>query len=313
MSPNIEVRHLNAVSVLAETLNVSRAAERLHISRSALSKQIKELESGLGVQLFVRQKKKITDLTEPGRAFVQEARTAVIHAERAIHVARSVNHGAEAVLVVGHSPYADRNWIKTMQSIHLPMFPDLRLLPRSRMTSELVSQVVAGELHLALVTAPPKDPNITASRFARNPLYVALPERHRCAGKDGLFLRDLDGDLWGLFAETSNVLAHRAVMNLASKEGIAAREIHEVMMAEDAFAVVTEHGGNAFVSQATALKTSIDGVVFKALGDESLRFETCVVTRAEENLRFVNQFAKALVVKLSRLAEPEQLRLGETA
>jgi hypothetical protein len=84
------------------------------------------------------------------------------------------------------------------------------------------------------------------------------------------FLVHLDGDLWGLFAETANLLALRAVLTLARKEGIVAREIHEVMMAGDAFSVVTEHGGIAFVSHATALKTSIDGVVFKALGDESL-------------------------------------------
>lgn len=84
-------------------------------------------------------------------------------------------------------------------------------------------------------------------------------------------------------------------------------------MAEDAFSVVTEYGGIAFVSQATALKTSVNGVVFKALGDESLRFETCVVTRGEEELRLVNQFAKALVIKLSHSAQPEQMRLGEIA
>ena len=67
MLSNIEVRHLNAVAVLAETLNVTRAAEKLHISQSALSKQIKEVENDLGLRLFVRNKKRITDLTEPGR------------------------------------------------------------------------------------------------------------------------------------------------------------------------------------------------------------------------------------------------------
>jgi hypothetical protein len=100
-----------------------------------------------------------------------------------------------------------------------------------------------------------------------------------------------------LFAETANLLALRAVLTLAQKEGIVAREIHELMMADDAFSVVTEHGGIAFVSHATALKTSIDGVVFKAFGDKSLRFETCVVTRAEENLRFVDQFAKTRAMR----------------
>jgi len=47
-----------------------------------------------------------------------------------------------------------------------------------------VSQVIAGEPHLAIVTAPPKDANITASRFACQPLHVALPQGHRAAGKD---------------------------------------------------------------------------------------------------------------------------------
>ena len=101
-----------------------------------------------------------------------------------MHFARSINHGAETVLTVGHSPYADRNWIKALHTVHLPVFPNLRLLPKSRLASELVSQVIAGELHLAIVTAPPKDANITASRFACQPLHVALPQGHRAAGKD---------------------------------------------------------------------------------------------------------------------------------
>lgn len=312
MLSNIEIRHLNAVAVLAETLNSTRAAEKLHISQSALSKQIKEVENDLGLRLFVRNKKRITDLTEPGRAFVEEARNAVIHLDRAVYSARLVNHGAEAALTVGYSPFADRKWIKTLQAIHVSRFAKVRLLHRSRMAPDLVSHVIAGELDLAIVTAPPKDANITACTFARNPLYVALPESHRCASNDIISLRDLAGDLWGLFAETANPLAHRAVMDVVRKARIAPREIHEVMAAEDAFAVVTEHGGIAFVSKATASKPH-NGVVFKPLADESLRFETCVVTRAQGASRLVDQFAKALVIKLSHLAEPEQMSLGEIA
>ena len=99
--PNVEVRHLHAVIVLAEELNFTRAAIRLNICQPALSKQMAELEKGLGFPLFLRQRKKIIDLSEPGRVFVEEARSAVLHAERAVHMARSISHGSETVLTVG--------------------------------------------------------------------------------------------------------------------------------------------------------------------------------------------------------------------
>ena len=56
---------------------------------------------------------------------------------------------------------------------------------------DLVRHVLAGELDLALVTAPPEDAQITAVAFAGAPLYAALPEIHPAAHKERLALRDL--------------------------------------------------------------------------------------------------------------------------
>ena len=84
MFPNLEVRHLQAVVVLAEELNFTRAAQILRISQPALSKQITELEEQHRLHLFVREKGRIVELTDAGRVFVQEARAALFHAERAI-------------------------------------------------------------------------------------------------------------------------------------------------------------------------------------------------------------------------------------
>ena len=54
---------------------------------------------------------------------------------------------------------------------------------------DLARGVISGELDLAIVTAPPNDPRITAAVFARIPLYVALPESHRAAHKEALKLQ----------------------------------------------------------------------------------------------------------------------------
>ena len=76
----------------------------------SLSRQITELETQHGFQLFIRDRKTAAQLTEAGRTFVQEARSALLHADRAIHLARAAHHGYENVLLVGHAHHADQEW-----------------------------------------------------------------------------------------------------------------------------------------------------------------------------------------------------------
>jgi DNA-binding transcriptional LysR family regulator len=81
-----EIRLMEAAIALAEELNFSRAAHRLHISQPALTKQIAELENRLGFLLFERDHQTVA-VNEAGRAYVQEARTSVFHSERAVQAA----------------------------------------------------------------------------------------------------------------------------------------------------------------------------------------------------------------------------------
>ena len=64
-SPTLEVRHLSLVNEIAATGSVTRAAERLHLTQSALSHQLRDIESRLGIQLFLRLGKRMV-LTPPG-------------------------------------------------------------------------------------------------------------------------------------------------------------------------------------------------------------------------------------------------------
>src|SRR5713101_7542220 len=191
--PRVEVRHLHAVVVLAEELNFTRAADRLNITQSGFSKQINEVEALHRFHLFIRTNKKNVELTEVGRIFVEDARLALWHIDRAVHAARE---GSDSILTIGHSPDADRAWISAILAIHLPMYPKLRIQLISDFSSELVRRVIAGKLNLALVTAPVENSKITAAAFTQTPLYAALPQTHAAAQKQHIALQDFADDEW---------------------------------------------------------------------------------------------------------------------
>ena len=294
MFPRVEVRHLQAVSVLAEELNFTRAAERLHITQSGFSKQINEVEAQHRFHLFIRRNKRNVELTEVGRIFVEEARLALLHIDRAVELGRAAREGSDSVLTVGHSPDADQTWISAVLAIRLPMYPKLRIQLVSGYSSELVRSIMAGDLNLALVTAPPENPRITAAAFARTHLYAALPQTHAAAQKEDIALQDLAGDQWILFARRAHPVVHDAIMDAAQREGITPKHAHDIHTVQQAVHLVSEHVGVAILTKPT-LDVTAQGVVVKPLSLAPLCFETCVIIRADDDSRLSNEFVRSFV------------------
>src|ERR1041385_6434032 len=88
---------LRSVLVLAEELHFGRAAEVLHISQPALTKQIRKIEEALGGRLFVRRPREVT-LTRAGEVLVEHARSLLRDAQLAVDVSRSAMSGEAGLL-----------------------------------------------------------------------------------------------------------------------------------------------------------------------------------------------------------------------
>jgi LysR family hca operon transcriptional activator len=104
----VELRLYRYVAVLAEELNFTRAAARLHVAQPSLSKQIRELENYLGALLFERTKREVR-LTAAGEAFAAEARSTLFHAERAVEGARAAKGKHTGPWSVGYSSLLARH------------------------------------------------------------------------------------------------------------------------------------------------------------------------------------------------------------
>jgi DNA-binding transcriptional LysR family regulator len=310
----VEVRHLHAVIVLAEDLNFTRAAHRLHITQSALSKQITEIERQHKFHLFNRKNKKTVELTEVGRIFVEEARSAILHIDRAVQFGCAAREGTDGILTIGHSSDADQAWVSAILSIRLPLYPKLRIQLISEFSNELVRSVMAGELNLALVTAPLENSQITAVPFALTPLYAALPERHPAAQKEYVALQDLTQDDWILFGRRVHPVVHDAIMDAAGREGISPKTAHDIITTQQAIHLVSERVGVAILTAPTCVGFTAHGIVIKPLSDTSLCFDTCLIMRTDDDSRLTNEFARSFLRRYQpRRTPPKQLELGLSA
>jgi DNA-binding transcriptional LysR family regulator len=304
--PNVEVRHLHAAITLGEELNFTKAAHRLNLTQSALSRQITEIEKQLRFPLFTRDNRRVVrvELTDAGRVFVAEARSSLLHIERAFHLSRTAHDGAGDVLTIGHSHKADQAWVSDLLAVRLPLYPKLAIRLISQFSMELVRSVLAGELNLALVTAPPEDSQITAAPFALTPLYAALPEGHVAAHKEQIALRDLAKDEWILFARRVHPGIHDVIVDAARRAGIAPKHAHDTITSEEAIHLVSEHVGVAILTKPAALGSRAEGVVVKPLSDESLCFKTCVIMRKDDDSRLANEFARSFLRKYAYPRRP---------
>ena len=96
----MELRLLRAFVAVAETLHFARAAESLGLSPPSLTEQVQELERRLGARLFIRSKRSVA-LSDAGKLFLDELRSALAQLDRAEQVARLAGRGARGIIEIG--------------------------------------------------------------------------------------------------------------------------------------------------------------------------------------------------------------------
>ncbi|MEO6787841.1 MAG: LysR substrate-binding domain-containing protein [Chthoniobacteraceae bacterium] len=196
-SPRMEFHQLRYFIAAAENLSVSRAAERLHVSQPAMSRQISLLEGELGVALFDRIKKRI-HLTEAGRFFLGKARQIVCDAETGAQQVREQFGKARRTLRLGLiGPFLDdlvapavREFRQRHPRVQVSLFD---LPPRAQL-----DRLRAHELDAAILgnIGDGERDQFTIRTLSRHRFAAVLPENHRLAKKSAVKLSALAAENW---------------------------------------------------------------------------------------------------------------------
>jgi DNA-binding transcriptional LysR family regulator len=257
MSGN-DLKYMRAAIAVAEELNFSRAAKRLHLSQPAITKYIGELEEMLGVILFLRDHH-VVSLTDAGRAYVEEARIVVLHADRAIQAARAAGHDAEMSLNVGRTPYADPFYTSTLVTMRLPLFPRLRLNLSSGFSCDLAHDVLTGELDAAVVIDPPESGQLTGLKIDESPLFVVISRADQLARLPSLRLEDLTGRRWMMFQRNSHPPLYDLIFTCAQDAKSIPSAIQHFMVPEETTPLLIDPHRIVIAPKSGALRIARDG------------------------------------------------------
>lgn len=173
----MELRHLRCFQAVAEELHFARAAERLHIEQSPLSRAIKELEDDLGVQLFVRTTRS-TRLTRAGKLFSEHVQRVLAALEQARDSVKAAAQGFNGQLRIALSDCTTPSRLSALLALSREEDPETEI----RLFEVTLSQQIKG-LHddlydLGFSLSGDVGDGILAEPIWHDPLMIVLPARH---------------------------------------------------------------------------------------------------------------------------------------
>src|SRR5215468_2309134 len=188
-SKPVELRHLRYFVAVAEMENVSRAAtQKLHVAQPSLSRQIRDLEDEVGVQLLERTAKSVR-LTDAGRAFLDEARAILKHADEAVVKARSIAGKQE--LRVGDWSLGTARIMPALLRAYQQAMPDVHIKLHDWTVDQNIAGVRDGRLQLAIILPPLKANALAELRFqelATARVALAVSSNHPLARRKSVSL-----------------------------------------------------------------------------------------------------------------------------
>jgi DNA-binding transcriptional LysR family regulator len=270
---------IRAFLVVSEEGSINRAADRLSMSQSALSRQIQGLEHEMGGPLFERTSAGIK-LT-PGGLALQERMNPVLSAyDRAVMEVRRIVRGEQKILRIGYIASAAKQHLAAALKRVRAEHPDLSLKLLDQSPGEQIAALRAGEIDVALTD----ESAVTLARefytrtLAAIPAVVALPEQHPLRKRSSLRVADLKNEVFVKSDEDDVPGLNQRIVALCRKYGkFRPRFVGPAHSLADALQMVVNESAVAILPAFVRDNTVATGVLFVPLADEGVTIRLWVV------------------------------------
>jgi DNA-binding transcriptional LysR family regulator len=220
----MELRHLKYFLAVAEELNFTRAARRLHMAQPPLTQQIKALEAEIGVALFDRSRYRIA-LTEGGKVFADDVARILGEVRLAVLAAQRAARGVVGQLRVGFTESASFNPLVTSAFRSLrTAFPQVDVSLEEHQSLELYTALKESRIDAAFVRPPlSNSAGVTLHMLQKEAMVLAVPNWHRLAARKTVALRELRSEAFILYPRSVRPGLADAVVTACEKAGFTPR------------------------------------------------------------------------------------------
>lgn len=289
----MELRHLRYFRVLAQTLNFTRAAEQLHIAQPPLSRQIRQLEETLGVELLERGRP--LRLTEAGRFFHEQSAALLDQLEQIAEGTRRIANSERQWLRIGFAPSTLYDLLPELIR-QLRRNEEMELGLQEMITLQQVEALKAGRIDVGFGRIHIKDPAIEQVLLREEPLVVALPCGHPLLGQP-LDLKRLADEPFVLYPANPRPSYADHIMALFTAQGVNIKVIQWTNELQTALGLVAAGLGITLVPASVQSqhrvdivyaplpeKTAVSPIIFsRRAGDNSPQVRQCLSLVAQMN------------------------------
>jgi DNA-binding transcriptional LysR family regulator len=263
----MELRHLRYFRTVATELHFGRAAEKLHIAQPPLSKQIQQLETELGFELFTRTKRSVA-LTPAGQAFLIEVDQIFQQLDQAIDIGKKTSRGELGQISIGFVGSATYNILPMILQQFRDRYPCVHIELHELTTDRQLVWLHEGRIDVGLIRPPITDQNLASEVIFQESLIVALPINHYLATVASIELPSLATEPFILFPRQLAPGLYDPIISICQAAGFSPQVVQECIQMQTIVSLVSANMG------VSILPTSIQsaqrqGVVYKPLAASS--------------------------------------------
>jgi LysR family hca operon transcriptional activator len=223
----MDLRHLRYFVAVAEEGSFTVAAERrLHTAQPSLSRQIRDLEYEIGVQLLTRSPRGV-ELTAAGQVFLDHARLALAQVEAAGEAARRAAQPAKPSFALGFLTGQEMDWLPKAMNILRDTLPSIDVKVSSQYSPQLADALMRRKLDLAFMRPEAQTPDLEYKVVVKEPLVVVLPSNHRLASCETIAPQDIVDEIFLGMSDTAPTL-QIIIDDYLRRSGINLRPAHKI-------------------------------------------------------------------------------------
>jgi LysR family transcriptional regulator, hca operon transcriptional activator len=295
----MELRHLRYFIAVAEEGSLTLAAgKRLHTAQPSLSRQIRDLEYQVGVQLMSRSVHGV-ELTAAGNAFLDHARLALMQVDAAVEAARRAAQPARKRFAIGFQTGHEMNWLPRAMHVLRDELKNIQVTVTSDYSPDLAEALARGRLDLAFLRVEPGY-DLGYHVVDREPLIVLMPSDHRLTAREAVRPQDFVGEIFIGGSNKAHVL-REVTEDYMRRSGLDIKLDHGVDNMAMAMSLVASTRGLALMP-AYAKNLLPRSVVSRPLEGEAPTIEVAVGYSKSNT----SPILKLFLSRLDELVEPNQ-------